>query len=242
MTAVDITTGEIVGPMDANEARVITQRIKDHAEALWALLLEAHDREAWRALGYETWNAYVTGEFAMSKQRSFQVIDQGRVIQAIRAASESTTVDLSEREARDIKPRLTEVTTEVRRRVEQEYHQHAARNDPEPPTEDRVQAIVAEVVTETRAEIAERKRDQAEVREFVQELREQLPDDFDEAAEAQRVATTHGLFKAIAALASMPDVEAVVAAIPDYQRYRFDDLPQAVAWLTHFADVWETRA
>lgn len=41
------------------------------------------------------------------KQRSFQLLDQGRVIRAIEGVTESTTVDfITEREAREIKPHL----------------------------------------------------------------------------------------------------------------------------------------
>lgn len=102
------------------EAREITERIKRLADRLWTLLLEAHEGEAWRALGYASWSAYVSGEFDMSRQQSYRLLDQGRVIRAIAEVSPNgDTPHVTEREARDIKPHLVAVTNEVRERIEQ---------------------------------------------------------------------------------------------------------------------------
>lgn len=102
------------------QARKLTDRIKTAADQLWSLLLEAHDGGAWKALGYKNWAAYVAAEFDMSRSRSYQLIDKGRVVAALQGAAGdlSTTVDISERQARDIKPVLPEVTQEIRERVE----------------------------------------------------------------------------------------------------------------------------
>lgn len=141
-------TGGELQLLTREEAFALTSRIKLHAEALWALLLEAHDRQAWHALGYRSWSAYVGGEFDMTRARSYQLLDQGRAIRAIEQAAGvrhptqhedtvvSTDVDITEAQARDIKPRLPEVTQEIERRVE-------AEPDPAP---ERVQQIVDETV------------------------------------------------------------------------------------------------
>ena len=37
-------------------------------DGLWDLLLKAHDRQAWKALGHKSWAAYVEAEFDMGRQ------------------------------------------------------------------------------------------------------------------------------------------------------------------------------
>jgi hypothetical protein len=127
------------------EARRITDRIKAGLDELWALLLEAHERRAWAALGYGTWEAYVQGEFAMSRQQSYRLLDQGRVIREIRAVVEPVSpmgdTTVSEREARDLAPDLPEVVDEVRDEVD--------KLGPEPEPE-QVADAVKDVVTRRR--------------------------------------------------------------------------------------------
>lgn len=126
-----------VGPMTRAEARTVTDRINTTAGQLCDLLVEAHERGAWRALGYATWGEYVGAEIRVTRQRSYQLLDQGRVMAALREAvgggQMSTSVDsdlrqgndlrdslppISEAEARDIKPVLGAVVAEIRERVE----------------------------------------------------------------------------------------------------------------------------
>lgn len=95
---VDTVTGEIVtDDLTADQARTLTNDIKSSAERVYSLLLTAHERKAWAALGYHTWESYVRTEFDMSRGRSYQVLDQARVIKAIGdAAGVSTSVDITE--------------------------------------------------------------------------------------------------------------------------------------------------
>jgi phage-related minor tail protein len=126
--------------MDKADATALTQRIRTAVDGLWDMLLEAHDRKAWKALGYKTWEAYVTAEFSMSRRHSYRLLDQGRVINAVRGATgdlcpsgsqnqtgrghtrtlsaPSASIDISEREARDLKPDLPAVTEEIKARVD----------------------------------------------------------------------------------------------------------------------------
>lgn len=104
------------------EASALTERIRGHIDAAWADITKAYEGKAWKALGYTSWEAYVKAEFDMSRQRSYQLIDQGRVIHAIaEATGESVNHGrhISEREAREIKRDLPAVTSEIRERVEQ---------------------------------------------------------------------------------------------------------------------------
>lgn len=139
MTAVDTVTGEIIEPIGNADAVALTQRIKDAAESIWSLLLEAHERQAWRVLGYATWADYVKCEFDMSRSRSYHLLDQARVIREIGSVV-STSVDISEAEVRDLKPVVDEVKAEIAEAVKD-----AAPED--------VPAIVKETITQKRETI-----------------------------------------------------------------------------------------
>lgn len=128
------------------QARKLTDRIKAAADQLWSLLLEAHEGGAWKALGYKTWEAYIGAEFDMSRQRSYQLLDKGRVVAALRDATGdlSTAVDISERQARDVKPVIKEVVAEVKEKV-------AAGADPAQATYEVIEAKRVERKVETSA-------------------------------------------------------------------------------------------
>ena len=131
-----MSTVDRVPAMDATEARALTDDIKNHATAVWTLLTRAHQGRAWKSLGYETWAEYVGTEFDLSRGRSYQIIDQARVIFAIEEAV-STKVDISERVAREIKPSLNAVVADARQAV-------SALGDS--PTDESVQGVVTSVV------------------------------------------------------------------------------------------------
>jgi hypothetical protein len=104
--------------MTEAEARVLTDRIKRTAEDLWRLLLEAHERKAWVALGYASWRHYALNEFAMGQSHAYRLLDQGRVIRALEEAAGSPLGEIvTERVARDVKPQLDAVAEEIETRV-----------------------------------------------------------------------------------------------------------------------------
>lgn len=125
-----VETGEILAAITPDEARRLTDRIRDSVEATWALLLEAHEQKAWAALGYATWAEYVSAEFNMSRRHSYRLLDHGRVVRAIEEATSSVTHgshgsvspigDISERVARDVRPHLDDVTNEIQQRIAEE--------------------------------------------------------------------------------------------------------------------------
>lgn len=110
--------GPSMGPMTKAEAKAITARINYSAGQLCDLLLEAHDREAWKALGYGSWREYASAEFTISQSRAYQLLTQAVVKGRLREASNSTNVEIAEGDARLIRPALDEVAEEVRERVE----------------------------------------------------------------------------------------------------------------------------
>jgi DNA repair ATPase RecN len=119
-----MSTALAVTPLSVTEARALTERINATAGELCLLLVEAHDREAWRALGYDSWRDYATAELQVSQARAYQILDHGRITLALAGAVAdegnddfSTKVEITERAARDIKPILPEVVQEVKARV-----------------------------------------------------------------------------------------------------------------------------
>lgn len=141
--SVDIVTGEVTADLSAVEARAITTRIKEAAESIWSLLLEAHDRKAWTALGYRTWADYVQVEFDMGRAHSYRLLDQGRVIREIGSVSPSGDIQLTEAETREIKPVLAAVKDEIAEAVK----------DIPADQPDVVQAKAREVIDQARSRV-----------------------------------------------------------------------------------------
>jgi hypothetical protein len=70
-------------------------------------------------MGYPTWDSYVRKEFGYSRSRSYEFLDQARVVRAIRQAAASDAIpDVSAYTARIIKPHLHEVVQEIRERLD----------------------------------------------------------------------------------------------------------------------------
>lgn len=103
------------GAMSKQAAEQITNAIRSYATATWVLVKRAHDGKAWKSLGYSTWAEYVATEFDMSKSRSYQLINQAEVINALEmVVPEGTQVLLTEAQTRDIKKELPRITEKVK--------------------------------------------------------------------------------------------------------------------------------
>lgn len=83
------------------DAIALTEHIRGAAESTWALLVEAHDRTAWAALGRASWDDYVTSEFDPAADPAYRLLDRARVGLGVDDA-EPSEVELSESEARDL--------------------------------------------------------------------------------------------------------------------------------------------
>lgn len=108
--------------LSKSEAKSLTDKIRKSVDGLWALLLEAYERKAWKALEYKTWESYVKAEFDMSRRRSYQLVDQGRVIRAIKEVTGENVQHVAQISARDVdavKDELPTVTTEIESRISQ---------------------------------------------------------------------------------------------------------------------------
>lgn len=72
-------TDDVVILCDRDEAQELTDRIRETTTELWDLLTEAHERHAWKALGYRSWSAYVTGEFDMSRGQAYRLLHHSAI-------------------------------------------------------------------------------------------------------------------------------------------------------------------
>lgn len=103
------------------EARLLTDRIRGTAESLMRDVAEAHDRRAWAALGYRSWDAYTDAEFHMSRGQSYRLVEQARTVAALEEAAgvERGAIDgaVSARAAQDLKGRVPEVARQVKERT-----------------------------------------------------------------------------------------------------------------------------
>jgi hypothetical protein len=239
--------GDFHSPLNEEEARSITDTIRNAVDVVWMLIARAHAGGAWSALGYETWAEYVQAEFNMSRSRSYQLLDQARVVAEIEAAlPEGTTVSITEAAARDLKGVLEEVVPEIRERT--------AGLEP-----DEASDVLAEIVEEQRERIRERQAEQHE-EDFEdgymgggnggtynggddpEPLYEDI-DGVDVVAIRQAVNAAHDLYSSLSALAGLPDdLEDVVNIIPRERYPQIDEnLAGAQENLRRFADLWEAH-
>lgn len=94
-------TAEVVVILTTDEARALTERIKVATHNLAAMLKEAHDKEAWRALGYSSWNRYVDTEFQISESRSYRLLSAARIEEEL-SAQLGAPVTVKERAVRPL--------------------------------------------------------------------------------------------------------------------------------------------
>lgn len=205
-------------PLNEADARELTERIRAATRYVCLLLFEAHRRRAWHALGYPTWEKYVLSEFGLSRTRSYELLDQARVIRALQAAACTFgTPEVSAYAAEQIKPYLDEVIEVVRRRTIG-------------ATEKDALEIVAAAVREQQGMIA---RDGRRGEGGVQKAARVAMVEAD-ALERLRVA--------IESLARMPPVDEVVARFkPNHEPDGLATMERAVGWLNEFASECRRR-
>jgi hypothetical protein len=147
MKAVDRETGQVIVLMDVAEAQTITAEIKAYSSTLWLKLEEAQRGQAWRALGYPSWEAYLDEEFDISRSRGYQLVSHARAVRALADAAGvpvSTMVDTPERATRGLD-------------VESAAEEIASAVTEESTTEERVKTT--KTVIRTQAETEEQRRE-----------------------------------------------------------------------------------
>lgn len=76
------------GPMSREEATTACRSIRSHLESAGAQLLELHDREGWKALGYASWRECAVAEFGKSQSRVYELLAAARVVREFSEISE----------------------------------------------------------------------------------------------------------------------------------------------------------
>ena len=190
----------------------------------------------------------------MSRSRSYQLLDQARVVKEIEAAvPDGTSIRITEAAARDLKGVLEEVVPEIRERTEG--------LDPEDAAD-----VLDEIVAEQRERLREDRENDDD--DFLEDYegggrggdgsyqgdgsrnRGDRPDQFDDdgddvdvVAIRRAVNAAHDLYSSLSALAGLPqDLSDVVDIIPPERYAQIDgNLRLATANLAKFAELWAAR-
>lgn len=87
--------------MTKAEARSIVDQIKSHAESMRKLIYDLHQREGWKALGYESWRECVVTEFEQAQRTLYQQLNAAQVEEVLRHGAIG---EIPERQLRPLSP------------------------------------------------------------------------------------------------------------------------------------------
>lgn len=214
------------------QAKALTDRIRKHIDAAWADITAAYEGKAWKALGYASWEAYVKAEFDISRQHSYRLIDQGRVIREIEEAAGANVThgrQIPERVIREIKDDLPAIKAGIRERVEQG-------EDPKKAVDETVAAARAE--KERQRE--ERKAQQAEWDRQREEARARLNPDIQRAEAAK--ARNGSVHAAVAKPSHVLSLEDRIAELEEANRVLEAENAELKAEVKKFSEMraeWE---
>ena len=208
-------------PLDEAGARRLTEHIRTATRQVCLLLLEAHERRVWVVLNYTRWEDYVATEFGFSRSRSYELLDQGRVILALQEAACLTQIpDISGYTASQIKHCLPEITENIRARVQDGGGEVSMRHVLDVVERYRVQAKTGTLIEGSEASGShgggsDRAKDPGLNRVPLHEI--------------------------TAWLANLPPVEVVVGRIRKLNRYDPVAVERAARWLSEFATELDLR-
>ncbi len=94
----------IIETLSETQAREMVMQINGHAAEIGRLLIELRDREGWRALGYDTWTAFLRSrELDISRAHLYRLLHQAEV----NAVLSPLEMGIPESHAREIPPHFT---------------------------------------------------------------------------------------------------------------------------------------
>jgi hypothetical protein len=136
----------VAGALTRDEARALTDEVKEDAHQLWTKLLRLYEGKAHIALGFKSWGAYYETEFGLSGRHGERILQAGRVMEALEPAGFRGDDDpgsplLNEAAARELAP----VLRNGARAVQEAWEETVERHGPKPTA-----TQVREVVTERR--------------------------------------------------------------------------------------------
>jgi len=217
-------------PIDRTAAQALTDQIKEALEPPSLLLLEAHERRAWHALGYRSWEAYARLEFGLSRSRSYELIDHGRVIKAVMTAARLKSLpEISAYAAEQLKPALESALEQIASRVSDD------------PGETQARQIVRDVVARTRADLKKSaavtsSRGLVALREPNPARSNGRPEVCEESYPRE---TIRQLCSIIEFLIELPSPEAVLRQAAGDDRDCLERIAAAAGKLTDLATAWE---
>ena len=249
--------------MTEQQALQITDAIKSAATATYILLAQAHKHKAHKALGYDTWADYVSTEFDMSAQRSYQLLNLSKIVEELDAVTpEGTIIKLTEAQARDIKSQLPLITEEISART--------AGKDPK-ESSDIIDDVISEIREQKKADekaAAQKEAEDSDAEDLANvEALEAQADALLEADKQNTMTDTadgdylemtvegsddmvppsvqmdlYNFMVALTSLSSLPEPEELIKYISESRAAEVEkQLEEAVAWLNRFQTLWEIR-
>lgn len=259
--AVEVTISQ---PLSKEEAEQLTEHIRSTADVLYVLIARAHAGQAWKPLGYSSFEKYVKAEFDISRSRAYQFLNQAHVIDAITAAApEGTHIKISEAAARDLKNFVDELAPDISRSTEglsgseagdvvedlvNEYRERSKKPIEEDDTFD-LDGVDLDDIEFDMPEFDNDGGGQSKGSEFdgldnLDDLDDILGDktegfDEDPLAFRNKIENVYAFYTALSALDKMPPVSEIVSSIPEARRAHINQtLPKAIAWLNEFVEEW----
>jgi hypothetical protein len=132
--------------MGRKEAEEITQNIKDNFDSLGAMLMQARERKAYKALGYRSFESYCQTEFGKSSSSAYQLIEDAKVLSQLEAKisenyGEEVTLKFP---ASHLRPLKAVANIDDKLRVI-EYAQKLAAGEGKKPTKQHLEIAVFEI-------------------------------------------------------------------------------------------------
>lgn len=220
--------------LNEQEARDLTDRIKNDLTSVCLLVVAAHDGRAWIPLGYGTWEAYVRAEFGLSRSRSYELVTQGRVVRTIQAAAGMSGMpDISSRVAIRIRPRLSEVENAIHDAVSEGVTEEEAAN------------LVVRIVKEQQRAFRRSSGSRAlSVGPHNADRTGSTQDTRDSNLRETPWIDDHGGFSlgdVVEYLANLPPVPELLILIADHHAGQFTHLDRAARWLSELAAAWSSE-
>jgi hypothetical protein len=259
--AVEVTISQ---PLNKEEAEELTEHIRSTADVLYVLIARAHAGQAWKPLGYSSFEKYVKAEFDISRSRAYQFLNQAHVIDAITAAApEGTHIKISEAAARDLKNFVDELAPDIARSTEglsgseagdvvedlvNEYRERSKKPIDEDDTFD-LDGVDLDDIEFDMPEFDNDGGGQSKGSEFdglenlddLDDILGEKTEGFDEdpLAFRNKIENVYAFYTALSALDKMPPVSEIVSSIPEARRAHINQtLPKAFAWLNEFVEEW----
>lgn len=92
--------------LSREEARSLTDEVKQDAEALWLKLVELYEGGAHLSLGYSSWGSYFGAEFGGSRSRAYELLNAGKVLDVVRNSGLGSVLPANEAQANELAPLL----------------------------------------------------------------------------------------------------------------------------------------